>query len=117
MKKSTISMVIIAVIVVLVTYLLFNPALNEGSQADCQTGYDNQAIDIIKKDYLENRLPRWSDEVSKLGTPTPALSFGNVRTDAGAYSVDFKITGPQSTIDRIGIVDCKNHSVEYSIIN
>ncbi|HBT3176795.1 TPA: hypothetical protein MBF38_004793 [Klebsiella aerogenes] len=116
MKKLTIAMVIIAVIIVLVTYLLFNPALNEGTQDNCQTEYDKQAIDIVKQDYLENRLPRWSEEVSKLGTPTPTLSFGNVRIDAGAYSVDFKITGPKSTIDRIGIVDCKNHSVEYSII-
>ncbi|HFP9309462.1 TPA: YebF family protein [Raoultella planticola] len=115
MKKIIIG--VIFVIIVLGGIVVLYPTMSQGTQADCVADFDRQAADLVKQDYLENRLPRWNEEVSKLGTSTPELSFDNVRTDAGAYSVKFKATGPNSTIERVGMVDCKNHSIEYSVIN
>lgn len=117
MKKIIIGAFIVIIIIVgMGVFELYRP-MSEGTQADCVDGFDDQAIDIVKKDYLENRLPRWNDEVSKLGTSKPELNIDSIRTGAGAYSVEFKAEGPNSTLERIGMVDCKNHSVEYSIIN
>ncbi|HHB7052112.1 TPA: YebF family protein [Klebsiella pneumoniae] len=115
---STMTIVLLMLLALaLYAVIVFYPLYNRGTQADCRDDYEQQAINIVTNDYLINRLPRWKNEVIDLGTIKPEMRFSGVTSGDGIYMVPFKAKGPSGTIERIGLVDCKNHYVEYSILN
>ncbi|MHC5178095.1 YebF family protein [Serratia rhizosphaerae] len=77
----------------------------------------NDAVSVISKDFLVDRMERWNAESEFLGTNKPKLNFSlsKVKQERVVYSVPFSASGPNGKRDYIGILDCNNDTVEYSV--
>lgn len=106
--------IIIVLAIIAIGFLLFYPVLTKGSPEDCKLGYEENVVNIVHDDFLHNRIPRWEQDKTVLGTDKPTLSFQRPKIDGDAYFVPFKATGPKASKEYFGMVDCKNLSVEYS---
>ncbi|ENJ4020717.1 hypothetical protein ACEOXG_001899 [Enterobacter hormaechei] len=115
MKKFLIIIsVLIVSLITLISILVFHNVLWRGSQADCASIQPSSLIEVVKNDYLKNRLPRWDNDKTILETENPGLTFSSPQESDGAFLVPFTATGPKNEIEYFGMVDCKYHTVEYS---
>lgn len=111
-KKLTIGAAL--VIVVFFGYSLYE--FDNGTGPSCDTLTFEQATNVISKDYLEYRMPRWDQDSGKLGTTKPKLEFhreSSQRPDA--FFVAFKATGPKGSIEYFATYECKKNNIEYSV--
>lgn len=94
---------------------------DEGKAAafvSCQNLTEPQVAAQVKKDFMNNRLPRWADEKALLGTK--AVAWVNdkdvVKTDSG-YTIPLTVRGSKSDLQYRVAVDCKQDTITYNIIN
>jgi hypothetical protein len=118
MKKIFLaSLAIIVILSGIVVYEVLSPALSEGKDTDCDRGYETTAISAIKSDFTSAKVPRWTFITDKIGTQSPKLKFEALTFQAGSYFVPFTASGSGGSVHLISMMDCKNHKIEYSIVN
>ena len=87
-----------------------------GTGPSCSEITYEQATNKISKDFLEDRMPRWTRDSAKLGTRKPTLQFDRENTQVtDAYFVPFTAIGTAANIEYFAIYDCKLGMVEYSV--
>ena len=86
-----------------------------GTGPSCSDVSHVQATEAISKDFLDYRMPRWTNDSTASGTQKPVLQFdmGSIQV-TDVYLVSFTATGPESNKEYYAIYDCKLGRVEYS---
>jgi len=82
----------------------------------CATVTPQNAMDLVTRDFMENKLPNWGNDKDNLGTQVPSLSFisDNVKEDKGTYHVPFEAKGPGGTLKYMALFNCTNKYIKYN---
>ncbi|MEO3992212.1 YebF family protein [Pseudocitrobacter cyperus] len=96
------------------TLFILLPTRQSESASECRSSLSRQAKYLVQEDYLKSRFPYWQIEKKMLGTLTPDLSFGRVTIENEAYHVPFTAVGPDATLTRVGIIDCRLQDIDYA---
>lgn len=116
MKKIIIgSIIIFLILIAVVLFIIYIPVMTEGDRGDCNDKNRDNAVDLVKDDFLNNRIVKWPSLIEKLKTSSPKLKFKPPVTQNGFYFISFTAYGPDRAIKVFGIMDCKNGSIEYSV--
>lgn len=94
---------------------------DEGKAAafvSCQNLTEPQIAAQVKKDFINNRLPRWADEKAILGKKAIAWVNDNdvTKTDSG-YTIPLTVRGSKSDLQYRVAVDCEQDTITYNTLN
>ncbi|NMP26808.1 colicin M resistance protein [Rahnella sp. SAP-1] len=114
-----ISLLFIGIVIILACVYLYPVWMQRTTPQACATITTQNAIDVVTRDFMENRLPNWGNDKDDLGTQTPALAFitDNVKADNGTYRVPFSAKGPAATLRYIGNLNCSNNYIKYQSLD
>ncbi|WP_350305302.1 protein YebF [Photorhabdus viridis] len=94
-------------------------AVSEGKRVDKFVSCDNltksQIVAQVKRDFLQNRINRWSEDKKQLGTSTPVawVNEENITGDKDILKVPLTVRGSKRDKDYRVVVDCQQNTISY----
>ncbi|KAA1186388.1 protein YebF [Photorhabdus heterorhabditis] len=95
-------------------------AVSESKRVDkfvsCNNLTKSQIAAQVKRDFLQNRINRWSEDRKQLGTSTPVawVNAENITGDKDVLKVPLTVRGSKRDKDYRVIVDCQQNTISYS---
>ncbi|NHB91308.1 protein YebF [Photorhabdus cinerea] len=95
-------------------------AVSESKRVDkfvsCNNLTKSQIAAQVKRDFLQNRINRWSEDRKQLGTSTPVawVNAENITGDKEVLKVPLTVRGSKRDKDYKVIVDCQQNTISYS---
>ncbi|EIC85218.1 colicin M resistance protein [Serratia sp. M24T3] len=85
----------------------------------CTSLTPQNAMDLITRDYMQNKLPNWGNDKDNLGTEVPSLAFiaDTVKDDKGTYIIPFSAKGPDGTLKYLAHLNCTNKYIKYDTVD
>ncbi|NLS55631.1 protein YebF [Hafnia alvei] len=84
--------------------------------ANCEQTTAAQLSTMVKNDFLQNRIPRWADDKTLLGTSTPVVwvSQDQITQKGKDWVLQLTVRGNKVDKNYTVNVDCKAGKLEYS---
>jgi len=85
----------------------------------CAAVTPQNAMDLVTRDFMQNKLPNWGNDKDNLGTQVPSLSFisDNVKDNKGTFEVPFTARGPAGTLKYAAHLNCTNKYIKYDTVD
>ncbi|CAQ83935.1 MULTISPECIES: protein YebF [Photorhabdus] len=82
----------------------------------CDNLTKSQIAAQVKRDFLQNRINRWSEDRKQLGTSTPVawINVENITADKDVLEVPLTVRGSKHDKDYRVVVNCQQNTISYS---
>ncbi len=111
--------VFVMVVLTLCMTYIYPTYMQRTTPLACANITPQNAMDLITRDYMQNKLPNWGNDKDNLGTVVPSLSFiaDTVKDDKGTYLVPFTAKGPDGTLKYMARLNCTNQYIKYDTVD
>lgn len=119
MVLGTMVCVVFAMVVLTLGMTYIYPSyMQRTSPQACANVTPQNAMDLVTRDFMQNKLPNWGNDKDNLGTQVPSLAFiaDNVKDNQGTYVVPFSATGPSGTLKYLARLNCSNKYIKYDTV-
>lgn len=92
------------------------PEVRTATVAPCSTASKDEIAALVKRDFLQNRIPRWDADKKTLGTSTPVAWVvpDSISGDNARWEIPLKVRGDHTDTTYQVTLNCQLGEISYS---
>ncbi|MFO6295975.1 protein YebF [Rahnella selenatireducens] len=92
------------------------PEVRTATVTPCANATKDELAALVKRDFLQNRIPRWDTDKKALGTSTPVawVDAGSISGDNKKWDIPLKVRGDHADKTYDVTLNCQLGEISYS---